>query len=472
MGSSPKKFESAIEEGSLVRFAGILALAASLAFSPVAWAATDAGEPASASETDTDEGPSDDAESMVGRMIEEWLEEGPGRAFRAKEALNVVQGTSLVALKADDKRWGKARSLAFQNAFIQAMGAYMKSVRQRTSVSQMREFFAEDIPESELRYQEGETSDSYVKRVVLKSAALVERTLDQKLVESGMSDDEIERLSTPTQKRTALAERISRRTFNEAIGSAAGLIPVKTFEGIDDEGNSAIGVVAVFSERMRHIANRISRGDVIRPDPDREHDSIMDQIDSYEKDELPNEFGVRVMWDDQGYPAIVSFGQWGWWPANLSKRKRAQRRKFALRQAENDALSNLTIFIKASTRFTEESNVGADLEQAFNLPRGGVPEEFEDVQIADKLVETARIKAEVDLTGYTRERSWSARHPLLEEHELVGVVAYWSPAREDAIRKTIGKKAKHASPKEISRKEPKKQVSGSAQSRDPDLADF
>ena len=210
-----------------------------------------------------------------------------------------------------------------------------------------------------------------------------------------MSDDEIQRLTTPVQKRTALAERISRKPLNTAIGSAAGLVPVKTFEAIDDEGNSAIGVVAVYSQRMRHIANRISRGDVIRPDPSRVRESIANQIDTYASEELPHEFGVRVMWDEQGYPAIVSFGQWGWSPANLSKRKRAQRRKFAMKQAENDALSNLTVFVKASTRFTEESNVGADLEEAFNLPRGGVPEEIESAEIADRLVETAEVKAEV-----------------------------------------------------------------------------
>ena len=472
MGNALKKPEPAIEGGSLAQFAGIIALAASLAFSSTAFAATDAEETASTTGADTVEGPSDDAESMVGRMIDEWLQEGPGRAIRAKEELNVVQGTSLVALKADDKRWGKARSLAYQNAFVQAMGAYIASVRQRTSVSLMRDYFAEDIPESQLRYQEGEQADSYVKRIVLKSAVLAEQTLDQKLAENGMSEDEIQRLTTPVQKRTELAERISRRTLNEAMGSAAGLIPVKTFEGVDDEGNSAIGVVAVYSEGMRHIANQISRGDVIRPDPNRRRDSITDQIASYENDELPNEFGVRVKWDEQGYPAIVSFGQWGWSPANLSKKKRAQRRKFAMKQAENDALSHLTIFIRASTRFTEESNVGADLEEAFNLPRGGVPEEIEEIEIADKLVETARIKAEVALTGYTQNRSWTARHPLLEEQHLVGVVAYWSPAREDAIRKTIGKEAKHAPSKEISQKQPKKQISGSAQSREPNLADF
>ena len=463
---------TATQAGPSNRIPGVIALAALLFFGWAVFNAAEAEEAASTPAEEEDTGSSADAESMVATMIEEWFQEGAGRGLRAREELNVVQGTSLVALRTDDQRWGKARSLAFQNAFIQAMGAYVASVRQRTTVSVMRDYFSEDVPESQLRYQEGEPPDSFVERIVLKSAVLTEQTLDQKLSESGMTEDEIKRLTTPVQKRTVLAESISRRTLNEAIGSAAGLVPVKTFEGVDDEGNSAIGIVAVYSERMRHIANQISKGAVIRPDPDRVRDSIADQVASYAAHDLPNEFGVRVMWDDQGFPAIVSFGQWGWSPENLSKKRRAQRRKFALKQAANDALSNLTVFIKASTRFTEESNVGADLEQAFNLPRGGVPEEIDDAVILDKLVETARVEAEVALTGFTQERTWTARHPLLDGTELVGVISYWSPAREDAIRRTIGQEAKHAPPKEVAKEPPKKPVTGTAQSRDPDLADF
>lgn len=454
-----------------VRTAKILLLAASLGLGHLGPAAVGAQE--SSSPAVEEPGTStDDASMMVERRMDEWLREGPGRALRDKEELNVVQSVSLVALNADDKRWPKARSLAFQNAFVQAMGEYIASVRQRTTVSLVRDYFAEDVPENELEYQEGEPPDSFVKRIVLKSAVLAEQELDQKLAESGMSVDEIQRLTTPVQKRTMLAERISRTTLNTAIGSAAGLVPVKTFEAVDGEGNTAIGVVAVYSQRMRHIANRISRGEVILPDPSRARASIASQIDTYSGEELPNEFGVRVMWDDQGYPAIVSFGQWGWSPANLSKRKRAQQRRFAMKQAENDALSNLTVFIRACTRFAEESNVGADLEEAFNLPRGAVPEEIASAEIADKLVETARVKAEVALTGYTLERPWSAPHPLLDQHEIVGAIAFWSPAREDAIRKTIGQAAKHAPPEQVSRKPEKKQATGNAQSRDPDLADF
>ena len=470
MDNHPERTSPATGGRSSSRFAGLVALAFSLTLNHAAVLAdTDSSETVSTAA----QGSSEDAEGMVARMIEEWLGEGAGRAFKRKEDLNLVQGTALVVLNASDERWGKARALAFQSAFIEAMGEYVSSIRQSVSVSIARDYFEEDIPEAELVYQEGEAPDSYVERIVRKTAVLAEHALDRKLADSGMSEDEIRRLTTPVQKRTALSESIKRRTLTTAFGSAAGLIPVKTFEAVDDEGNSAIGVVAVYSENMRRIADRTAKGKAVRPDPGRARSPIGDQVASFGKDELPSEFGVRVMWDEQGYPAIVSFGQWGWSPSGLSKRKRALRRKFAMKQAENDARANLTAFLNAAARFTEESNVGADMEEAFNLPRGGVPEEIEVSEVADRLVETARVKARVALTGYTRERTWSARHPLLEEQEIVGMVAYWSPTREDAVRKTIGEEARHASPgKDPQKRKKKTQVGGTSESREPDLADF
>ena len=93
---------------------------------------------------------------------------------------------------------------------------------------------------------------------------LLEGQLDQALKdELGMSDDQIDRLSPP-DKITRFRDDFLRRSVTESVGSASGLIPVKTFEAVDTEGNSAIGVVVVFSERMARVAASIaSRG--LRP---------------------------------------------------------------------------------------------------------------------------------------------------------------------------------------------------------------
>ena len=105
MPNYPKGFESTKREGdgAPVRFAAVIALGVSLALSSSLLAAADNEDAA----PETPVASADDAEGIVGGMIEEWLQEGPGRAIRERDNLNVVQGTSLVPVKADNQRWGK-----------------------------------------------------------------------------------------------------------------------------------------------------------------------------------------------------------------------------------------------------------------------------------------------------------------------------------------------------------------------------
>ena len=105
-------------------------------------------------------------------------------------------------------------------------------------------------------------------------------------------------------------------------------MPIKTFEAFDNEGNSVIGVVAAVSSRMRQLAGQVAAGKAIRPDSDRARTPIADQIWALSDDELVNEFGPRVWWDEHGYPTIVAFGQWAWSPAGLDKGKKARAPRF------------------------------------------------------------------------------------------------------------------------------------------------
>ena len=236
-----------------------------------------------------------------------------------------MEGIAQASFRTDDKRWGKARSLAYTQAFIDATKQYVERTGQRIKNTSLRKYFEQDLDESELVYQPGETSDDYLSRVLTKAAALGERKLDQALAESGMSPDEIERM-TPPQKKTTFSDVLSRRVATEAFGSANGLIPVKTFEAYDDEGNSAVGVVAVASPRMRHLARQVAKGKPIRPDRDRARSPVADQVSALSDEDLLSEFGPRVWWDEHGYPMIVAFGQWAWSSAGLDKRKKARRR--------------------------------------------------------------------------------------------------------------------------------------------------
>ena len=387
-----------------------------------------------------------DAQLRVRRLIEEWKTADPvGRRFQERQAngkISLVEGIALASFRTDEKRWGKARSLAYTQAFNQAMKEYVSRSRERITSSSLRKHFDQDLDESDLVYQSGEKPDDYLSRVLTKAAALGERTLDQALAESGMSPDEIERM-TPPQKKKTFSDRLRRKTTSEASGSASGLMPVKTFEAYDDEGNSAVGVVAVASPRMVHLARQVARGKPIRPDRDRARAPVADQISALSDEDLVSEFGPRVWWDEHGYPTIVAFGQWAWSPAGLDKRKKGRRRAFAETQALTDAKAHLTTFINTGTRFAKESDQGSEVEEFSRVSSDGTVSEEETEKLNDEAVSTARTNSSVTLTGLKVLRRWATPHPDLDGHEMVGAVIAWSPAQEDQVLAELGKRAKH-----------------------------
>ena len=140
---------------------------------------------------------------------------------------------------------------------------------------------------------------------------------------------------------------------------------------------------------------------------------------------------------------MVSFGQWGVTLGNLSNRQKDRARRAAAVQAENDARSGLVEFINVATSFSTESIRGEIVEESTRLHTGGIAEDVELASVVDVAIEEAKTRSVADLTGLGILRTWSARHPIAADQELVGAVAYWSPAREDVIRTGLGLGLRH-----------------------------
>lgn len=381
-----------------------------------------------------------DAHGRVLKMIEEWKRTSPvARGLSRRDDVLLVDGTATVSLPTDDKRWPKARALAYQKAFNDAMAGYVSTIRADLTVRLVRDEFEQDLDESAFTSEPEDSASSRAERLFEKIATLGERKLDQALAESGMSAEEIARLD-PTEKKTVYSNRIKRQTTRQAFGSAAGLVPVQTFEAIDEDGNSAIGVAAVFSPRMRRLARQVAQGKSITPDSDRARLSIAHQLAEFSDQELVNHFGVRVYWDEKGYPTLVSFGQWGFSNERLDRRKKARRRNFASQQARNDAQSHLITFIRASTRFSDESAVGEDVEEALTVESDGTVGDTETVRLVDTIVKKANVTSQTKLTGMQTLRTWTALHPDVKDQEIVGAIVSWSPAREKAVRMAVADK--------------------------------
>ncbi len=408
------------------------------------------------------------AHKIVRDKIDKWrTTTSAGKSFQERASTNeitLVEGIHEADVRTDEKRWGKARSLAYHEAFIDAMRTYVSLKKTRETTKVLTKSFDADLDPSDIVYQQGESDDRHISRVVDKVVALGERRLDKELQMEGLSTDEIDRM-TPPQKKIAYSKEVNRKSTGEAFGSAAGLLTIKTFEAVDCEGLSVIGVVAATSHRQRALAGQIAQKRAIRPDGGRKGKPIAKKIWVLSKEQLTQEFGARVFWDENGYPTIVAFGQWGWSSKGLSNRKKARRSRFATKQAKSNAIGHLTFFINSSTLFKNESDKGSKVEESFRVYKDNRVEEQDTTKIFDKLVKSAKLGSDVTLVGLKEQRTWYSGHPIVDDAELVGVIVSWSPAQEEQIRAAEGEQPKHLPPAEKKVQKPRAS-SGSSKSLD------
>ena len=454
--------------GRAVGAAALLPAAALLlAVAPAALAQDAGGSDVPACEVDKT------AMRVVDDMMQDWKAEDPTVRSLRQRNISVIEGLAEIGVHVDHGDWGKARSLAYTRAYLDAMGAFVRQTNEEITTETVRDLLQD---ETSIAFESDEDAATYLERIEEKEALLAEMKLDQELREAGMSDEELAGLSV-REKIPRYRDALAREVTSLAFGRASGLVPIKTFEAVDCDGNSTVGVVAVFSTRMRELAQRIQDGDAIRPDPERAGASLRDRIGELSDEDLVEQFGVRRWWDEDGYPVIVSFGQWGWSSKALSAAQRDRRYRFARNQAEIQAKSSLAEFVTVNAQFTSSSFVGAAIEEAVEVDADRFHEYVAGTNIADRMVEEARTRSTVQLTGLDILRTWSARHPVAEHQELTGAVAYWSPAREDAVRASLGLEARHPAPEPepAPDAEPASRptVSGTVQSKDlMDASDF
>ena len=379
----------------------------------------------------------------VEELLDRWERDDPaGHAFARRSDITVVRGTALVGKNAHEKDWGKSRSVAYVRAYLDAIRGFVEKRRTVIRTDTARDYLEDDhgvIEESD--------PESYLDRIGTKYAALVEKKLDNALTEEGLSESEIAELTGP-QKVIRFRDSVIRRSTTEASGSASGLVPVKTVEVVNCEGDTAIGVVLASSRKMGVLAAQVANGEPISPDPQRAGRTVTDQLSALADVDLVTEFGIRRWWDDQGYPVIIAFGQWGWYSANLNNRQKDRAWRFAKDQAEMQARAYLSEFINLGTLFESESETGSVAEEATIRHGSGIGEDVDVEDMIDRLVRTAQTGSRVVLTGLSTLRTWSATHPLAQDQELVGAVVYWSPALEDSAREGLGLSTKHAPPEQ------------------------
>lgn len=374
---------------------------------------------------------------VIDDMIAEYRRtEGRGFVDKTRSGkLYFGVGQANVMLRPESRDWGNARVMAYKEALLNAKADYLTHLGTSVVASSATRLFddASQMPEftpAEL------TSRNKLEEVLNKAVAVAGGVLDEKLTDLGIDPEEFR--SAPSEKRAVMFERsVSDSVTQRARHELTGVIPVKSFEASDADGNHVVAVAIVASPKMRAFIDDViaSKGD-IAPNADKASSMPLEQLFA-DKSALLNEFGIRRMYDDQGYPVLVSFGQSGNPYRGSDYQQLYDNRKVSFAAARADAFGNFATLFKSTGTFDEtKSDVIRNQRVGIVRAEGRDISESEESSRAfiraleQEMETTGRVK---DLAGTRELLRWTAKHPTYG-HEINGVVYVWHPVSEQNAR--------------------------------------
>lgn len=376
---------------------------------------------------------SEDAYSLLDTRIQTFINSPVMASLRERDARGGVYIDYAIAevdIGPEHPEWAKHRAVAYEKAFVDAQNKFIVSQGVEIASDTVKSLFADGSQEIPPYTKKDLTEGDKFRQLLTKVLAVSEGMLDNKLEEMGIDPKEFESLP-PKQRVTKLRDTIEKNAVKKAVGSLVGLFPYRTFEGKTADGQHAIGVVVIYSPKIKQFAYDVlhARGN-IEPVPGKGGKTLFDQIN---KERIYADFGIRRIYDENGYPVLVSFGQWSASSRSQDPRIRRKFERIAEKQARSLADGAIASFLGSMVNFENASTIGSSIEQHFDVDHTAFIDEVLVRQITDTIREKSRSRAKIYITGLQDLYRWSMKHPDYG-HALVGVVRVWSPASEKRAR--------------------------------------
>ncbi len=372
------------------------------------------------------------AASTARELLQEKLEayaEERGIVYGIPDANGQVYTTAIVSVSesGSSPNFIRARTMAYEMAYHDAMVKSIMDTLGRDVAKLERKYFSDEgTNNTEPRQELSETVD----RIAEKTAALKERELDMALEKVGVDPQKVKGVSV-REKQNLFSDQLVKESVKKALGESIGFVPVATFEGNDAKDGYAIGVVLRYDVESKEIARCIARK--TRPMPRPAGVSLKEALPP--KEEMLEQFGVRVVIDDEGMPMLLSFGQWACSENAMNAqdpRRRDRAVEHATAQAESLADQQLTLFINSSLQAEEKSEIGQ--EESDDLFFGGNGETvYETVKaFVDRRMGTSTVRGSDTLAGRSTLLTRTLTHP--RGQTVVVVVRAWSFRTLDQVR--------------------------------------
>lgn len=344
--------------------------------------------------------------------------------------------------------FGKSREMAFARSFLNTQSKFILKNSRDLQTEIVNDRFDQAPSQQQMSFSEGETDGEFW-QLGNKLYQLAEAKLNAALAEEGVPAEEYADLN-PKKKVDLYRESLTRKTAQQALGRIAGLVPVMNFEASDCNGRAAVATVAVWSQKTEDFTRAFINGKAFMPDAGSKAEKPISQqiVDEINSDEVIDLWGLRMVRDEEGYPALVSYGQWSYMAHSGSVRSNERREDTALIQAENNAAQQLALFLNGTATTRTETEIEEFVNEFVELEKtqNGVNETTEVIdEIVERTLSRTAARANVSIKGLSSPIRWVKPYPNdASAVQLTGAVVYWTPNMEDSVNKARGNSQRRA----------------------------
>lgn len=342
------------------------------------------------------------------------------------------KGEAIVSLKPTDADFGRAVVNAYEQAVLDLQSNYIVDTFGKTSSERLSSLY-NDTSTNAKKFEEKIKNESKVDGILDKTLDYIDAKLDKGLEELGKDPKKL----NEKQKKILFKKELIKSVVTSAYGNMSGLTPIRTHITFDKKGNYSVGVVAVISAKTQQIARDMSllRKSKIKG-KGKDINSVIPQKD---KDFL-HELGIRLVYDLEGKPTIVSYGRWSYDEDSNDSYINKMASKTAIDQAKMLADAAIIEFMNTRLSFKSDSKTGEIIERVVTKEvdsetNAEMLNEEVIKNIVSKISQEVRAKASGKLRGITTLTDWEATDTHGINH--VGVVRVWNYDNVEAVNNML-----------------------------------
>ncbi len=354
------------------------------------------------------------------------------KSFGENNGRFILSAYQSVSLKPTDPQYGDALVNAFDMAMANLQEKYLMIRFGSETVDKIKSFYsdrstyAKDIPLPSVEHPE------YIAKILKifdKGLDVTEKKLDQQLIKLGVDPKEVAEL-TPIRKKDLFREKFLKTTLVQASGSIAGLFPIQTNVIMDRAGRTIVGVVAIASSKTIQIAKDISlqRKSIIQG-RGRNIESLLPKTD----EEYIGTLGVRLAYDEDGSPAIISYGIASYRPDTADDHINEELKAEAKNASVSNADAQIAEIISGRMNMKNERKAGDEVRQYVEKEMKPDADTVEKTikNIIKITTKEAKSSARTKLQGISTIKTW--RYTAKSGQKFVGAVRVWKYGTLEAV---------------------------------------